>query len=147
MFHQTLWTQWAPIMYLSWVQRTCWNKSRKKSYDFLKIGLLHKYGVHYEFHVNRAIFKKSKNGQKPHNFKNHFTRCFTNISKLDLGWSNFRFTIFVYPSTSPLCLITITTAIIIMNENEYNSLVLYYIILSEGNTAPPLHNVTENWVA
>ena len=39
----------------------------------------------------------------------------------------------------------ITKAIIIMNETEYNSLVLYYIILSEENTAPPLHNnVTEN---
>ena len=102
MFHQTLWTQWAPIMYLSWVQRTWWNKSIKKSYEFFKIGLLHKYGVHYEFHANQAIFKKSKNGQKPHKFKNHLTRCFTNISKLDLGWSNINFRIFVYPSTSPL---------------------------------------------
>ena len=103
MFQQTLWTQWAPIMHLSWVQRTLWNKSRKKSYEFFKIGLLHKYGVHYEFHANPPIFKKSKNDQKPHKFKNHLTRCFTNILKLDLGWSNFNFGIFVYPGTSPLC--------------------------------------------
>ena len=104
MFQQTLWTQWAPIMHLSWVQRTLWNKSRKKSYEFFKIGLLHKYGVHYEFHANPPIFKKSKNDQKPHKFKNHLTRCFTNILKLDLGWSNFNFGIFVYDSTSPLCI-------------------------------------------
>ena len=102
MFQQTLWTQWAPIMHLSWVQRTLWNKSRKKSYEFFKIGLLHKYGVHYEFHANPPIFKKSKNGQKPHKFKNHLTSCFTKVQKLDLGWSDFKFGIFVNPPTSSL---------------------------------------------
>ena len=67
------------------------------SYEFFKFSLLHKNGVNYEIHVNLPIFKKSKNGQKPHKFKNHLTSCFTKVQKLDLGWSDLKFTISVSP--------------------------------------------------
>ena len=79
-----------------------WNMPQFWSYDFFKITLLHKNGVNYEIHANLAIFKKSKNGQKPHKSKNHLTSCFTKVQKLGLGWSDFKFTIFVSPYASPL---------------------------------------------
>ena len=61
------------------VQRA-WRKfHRKKSYEFFKIGLLHKNGVTYEFHANLQVFKNSKNDQKPHKSQKHLTSCLTNI--------------------------------------------------------------------
>ena len=73
------------------------------SYEFFKFSLLHKNGVNYEIHVNLPIFKKSKNGQKPHKFKNHLTSCFTKVQKLDLRWSDLKFKTFLSPAPSPLC--------------------------------------------
>ena len=82
------------------------------SYEFFKFSLLHKNGVNYEIHVNLPIFKTSKNGQKPHKFKNHLTSCFTKVQKLDLGWSDLKFKTFLSPAPSPLCIAT--------NRNEAN---------------------------
>ena len=102
-FHHATDTMWKPlILCISSCQWRTGSQASKEVYEGLKIGLLDKNGVIYDFHANLPIFKKSKNGQKPHKFKNHLTRCFTNILKLDLGWSNFNFRIFVYPGTSPL---------------------------------------------
>ena len=85
-----------------------------KSYSHLKISLLHKNGVSYEFGANLAIFKKSKNGLKSHKSNNHLTSRFTKVQKLGLGWSNFKFTIFVSPYASPLCLFpTLSHSIVI----------------------------------
>ena len=85
------------------IKTVTWQYVRKKSYDFLKIRLLHKNGVNLENHVNQPIFKKSKTRQKTHKFENHLTSCHTNIWKIDLDWSNLNFRIFKSPPASPLC--------------------------------------------
>ena len=86
------------------IKTVTWQYVRKKSYDFLKIRLIHKNGVNLENHVNQPIFKKSKTRQKTHKFENHLTSCHTNILKIDLDWSNLNFRIFKSPPASPLCI-------------------------------------------
>ena len=95
-------TQQSHILWLCCVKISSKNQDRILSYEFFKFSLLHKNGVNYEIHVNLPIFKKSKNGQKPHKFKNHLTSCFTKVQKLDLGWSDLKFKTFLSPAPSPL---------------------------------------------
>ena len=103
-FHHATGTMWKTlILCISSCQWHTGSQASKEVYEGLKIGLLHKNGVIYDFHANVPIFKKSKNGQKPHKFKNHLTSCFTKVQKLDLGWSDLNFKTFLSPAPSPLC--------------------------------------------
>ena len=102
-FHHATGTMWKTlILCISSCQWHTGSQASKEVYEGLKIGLLHKNGVIYEIHANLAIFKKSKNGQKPHESKNYLTSCFTKVQRLDLGWSDFKFGISVNPPTSSL---------------------------------------------
>ena len=78
----------------SMVERNSEKFNHFRSSDFSKSKSLHRNEDTYEFHANLPIFKKSKNGLNSHQSKNNLTTCLTNIWKLDLGGSDFKFMIF-----------------------------------------------------
>ena len=115
-FHHATGTMWKTlILCISSCQWRTGSQASKEVYEGLKIGLLHKNWVIYEIHANLTIFKKSKNGQKPHESKNYLTSCFTKVQRLDLGWSDFKFGISVNPPTSSLCRMEFLTFQLILN--------------------------------